>query len=68
MDDKRYKVELPSGIIKRPKLEAATCDLSVNDVVVMTPDGVAPMYSEDQQMYGVCAASGKKGGKVLVAT
>ena len=64
----RYKVELPSGIIKNPVLKTAGCDFKVNDVVVKEGEIVFPMYREDQKMYGIVAARGIKGGQVLIAT
>lgn len=64
----RYRATLPTGIIKHPKTVMAGCDFEVNDVVVRDGDTVYPMYSEDQKMYGVCAARGIKGKPVLLAT
>lgn len=66
--DSRYVVELPSGILKNPQLHMAGVDFMVNDVVILNGETVMPMYSEDQEMYGICAARGIKGNKVLIAT
>ena len=42
-------------------------DFKVGDVVCIDGDKVMPMYTEDEEMFGVVAANAKKGGKVLVA-
>jgi hypothetical protein len=66
-NDCRYVVELPSGIIKNPKLYIAGDDFQVNDVVRLDGDTVYPMFNESQAMCGVVAARGIKGGRVLIA-
>ena len=64
--DGRWVVELPSGIIKYPKICRAGTDLKTNDVV--WGDGVVyPMYDNAHDMLGVVAANGFKGGLVLIA-
>ena len=66
--DKRYVAELPSGIIKKPVLRVAACDLWVNDVVYIKDEQVYPMYDESQEMYGVVAANQVAGRRVVVAS
>ncbi len=66
--DDRYVAELPSGLIKNPKLHNAGEDFWVNDVVWLDDNIVRPLYDESHEMYGVVAAGGVKGGKVMVAT
>ena len=63
----RYKVSLKPGIIKNAQLRTAGVDLEKGDVVVLSNEIAMPMYSEEQDMYGVAAANAKKGGKVLIA-
>ncbi len=65
--DKRYVVELPSGLIKFPVLPIAGDDFDVNDVVFIKDDVVYPMMSESEEMYGIVAAKGLKGKPILVA-
>ena len=64
----RYRVNLESGVIKNPQMKIAGDDFEVGDVVVLDGGKVMPMYSEDQDMYGVVAANAKKDGKVLIAS
>lgn len=69
MSDGRYGCELPSGIIISPKLKIASVDLSVNDVVWLNDDDeVSPIYDDSKKVYGIVAAKGIKGRKVLIAT
>lgn len=66
--DNRYVVEPPSGILRNPQLKEAGDDFDVNDVVWLDGDIVKPMFDRSVDLYGVVAASAKKGGEVLIAT
>ena len=65
--DDRWYAELPSGIIKNPKLHIAGDDFDVNDVVYLEGDTVYPMYDDSHELYGIIACRGVKGKEVLVA-
>lgn len=65
--DKRFVVQLPGGIIKNPKIILAGDDFQVNDVVILEDGKLMPMFSEDQELFGIVAAIGKKGYPCLVA-
>ena len=66
--DNRYVAELPSGIIKNPRMCVAGVDLFVNDVVWEDKGTVYPMFDESREMYGVVAARMSKGKTGLIAT
>lgn len=67
-DDGRYVAEVPSGIVKSPRLVCASVDLWVNDVIYLDDDLAYPMYDESHEMGGVVISRGAAGGRVLIAT
>jgi hypothetical protein len=66
--DGRYFVELPSGLVRDPRLLVAGDDFQVNDVVRLDGDTVYPMLDDSREFFGVVLANAYKGGRVLVAT
>jgi hypothetical protein len=69
-DDNRYIAELPTGIIKKPKLRTAGVDLYTNDAVYISGGKVYPPYCAKDVvhiLYGVIATDSLKGKPVLVA-
>ena len=70
MNDSRYRTQVPSGIVKNPKLHTAGVDLWPDDVVWLDADTIYPMYDDSHEMYGVVLGRAVKpaGATTLVAT